>query len=50
MRRARESGKRIGRPRVSQRQDFDQRFQALVDRLDLGLVSRRQAAASNRAM
>ncbi len=44
MQQARESGKRIGRPRVSERPDFNQRFQAIADRLDLGLVSRRQAA------
>lgn len=44
MRRARESGKRIGRPRVFERPQFTERFETTVDRLNLGELSRRQAA------
>lgn len=44
MERARERGKRIGRPRVSERPDFQQRFVAATDRIGLGLLSRRQGA------
>lgn len=44
MDRARQLGKRIGRPRVIERPDFTQKFRDVADRLDLGLVSRRQAA------
>ena len=44
MKRARDLGKRIGRPRVIDRPDFPQRFAAIVERIDLGLLSRRQAA------
>jgi transposase len=44
MKRARNLGKRIGRPRVIERPDFHQRFAAVVERIDLGILSRRQAA------
>jgi transposase len=44
MERARQQGKRIGRPRVSERPDFQQQFVAVADRINLGLLSRRQAA------
>lgn len=44
MERARQRGKRIGRPRVSERPEFEQRFAAVVDRIGSGGLSRRQAA------
>jgi hypothetical protein len=44
MQRARESGKRIGRPRVFERPQFDEHFETTVNRLNLGELSRRQAA------
>ncbi len=44
MRRARESGKRIGRPRVFERPQFAEHFETTVTRLVLGELSRRQAA------
>jgi transposase len=44
MQRARESGKCIGRPRVFERPQFAEHFATTVDRLDLGILSRRQAA------
>ncbi len=44
MERARQQGKRIGRPRVSERPEFSQRFVAIVERISLGQLSRRQAA------
>ena len=44
MERARQQGNRIGRPRVSERPEFEQRFAAVVERIGLGGVSRRQAA------
>jgi transposase len=44
MERAREQGKRIGRPRVTERPEFIQRFSAIKERLNLGQLSRRQAA------
>ena len=44
MERAREQGKRIGRPRVSDRPEFEQRFTAVVERIGIGGLSRRQAA------
>jgi hypothetical protein len=44
MERARQQGKRIGRPRVSERPEFSQRFAAIVERISLGQLSRRQAA------
>ncbi len=44
MERARRSGKRIGRPRVIERPGFHQRFAAAMERIDLGVLSRRQAA------
>jgi len=44
MERARQQGKHIGRPRVSERPDFPQRFAAVMERLGQGGLSRRQAA------
>ncbi len=44
MERARQQGKRIGRPRVSERPEFDQQFAAVVERIGPGGLSRRQAA------
>jgi hypothetical protein len=44
MERARHQGKRIGRPRVWDQSDFPQHFAAVMERLGLGLISRRQAA------
>lgn len=44
MKRARESGKRIGRPRVFERPQFTEHFETTVNRLNLGVLSRRQAA------
>lgn len=44
MERARQRGKRIGRPRVRERPEFDQRFKAVQERLDSGEISRSQAA------
>ena len=44
MERARRQGKRIGRPRVRERPDFEQRFSAVVERLQSGETSRSQGA------
>ena len=44
MERARQHGKRIGRPRVSERPEFEQQFTAVAERIRLGGLSRRQAA------
>ena len=44
MEQARQRGKRIGRPRVSERPEFEQRFTAVVERIGPGGISRRQAA------
>jgi hypothetical protein len=44
MERARQQGKRIGRPRVTERPEFPQRLAVVMDRLSLGELSRRQAA------
>jgi DNA invertase Pin-like site-specific DNA recombinase len=44
MARARQLGKRIGRPKVRERPEFEQQFTAVVERLGLGGLSRRQAA------
>ena len=44
MERARQQGKRIGRPRVSERPEFEQRFTKVVERIGPGGLSRRQAA------
>jgi hypothetical protein len=44
MERARQLGKRIGRPRVTERPEFTQRLSAILARLRLGELSRRQAA------
>jgi hypothetical protein len=44
MEQARQQGKRIGRPSVTEREGFSQRFAAVVERLKQGEISRRQAA------
>jgi transposase len=44
MERARQQGKRIGRPRVRERPEFEQRFTAVVERIGPGGLSQRQAA------
>jgi len=44
MERAREQGKRIGRPRVNERVDFPHRFAAISQRTESGELSRRRAA------
>ena len=44
MERARQQGKRIGRPRVSERPEFEQQYTKVVERIGSGGLSRRQAA------
>ena len=44
MERARQQGKRIGRPPVNERPEFEQRFTAVVERIGPGGISRNQAA------
>ena len=44
MDRARRQGKRIGRPRVTERRGFKNRFGAILERLRSGNISRRKAA------
>ncbi|MFB3120031.1 MAG: hypothetical protein ACE1Y2_05830 [Stenotrophomonas maltophilia] len=44
MERARRQGKRIGRPRVNERPEFEQLYAKVVERLGSGDLSRRQAA------
>ena len=44
MDRARRQGKRIGRPRVTDRRGFSRRFGAILERLAAGEMSRRRAA------
>ena len=44
MERARQQGKRIGRPRVRERPEFEQRFTKVVERIGPGGISRNQAA------
>ena len=44
MDRARRQGKRIGRPRVTERRGFKHRFGAILERLLAGDISRRKAA------
>ena len=44
MERAQQQGQRIGRPRVRERPEFEQRFSAVVERIGPGGISRRQAA------
>jgi hypothetical protein len=44
MERAREWGKRIGRPKVSEREGFNQRFAEVMAQMRTGRLSRRQAA------
>lgn len=45
MERARQQGKRIGSPSVTEREGFPQRFVAVLERLEQGRISRRQAAS-----
>jgi DNA invertase Pin-like site-specific DNA recombinase len=44
MDRARRQGKKIGRPKVTDRRGFKNRFGAILERLNTGEISRRQAA------
>ena len=44
MDRARRQGKRIGRPRVTERRGFEKRFGAILERIRSGDISRRKAA------
>ena len=44
MDRARKPGKRIGRPRVTDRKGFNDRFGAILERVTAGEMSRRKAA------
>ncbi len=44
MERARKLGKRIGRPRVTERDGFAERFREVVERIGPGGLSHRQAA------
>ena len=44
MEQARQQGKRIGRPSVTEREGFSQQFMAAVNLLEQGQISRRQAA------
>ncbi len=44
MERARQQGKRIGRPRVRERPEFEQQYTKVVERIGSGGLSRRQAA------
>jgi DNA invertase Pin-like site-specific DNA recombinase len=44
MDRARKQGKRIGRPRVTDKRGFKKSFGAILERLNAGEISRRQAA------
>jgi len=44
MEQARQRGKRIGRPRVTERPEFQQRFADVIQRIGPGRLSRRQAA------
>ena len=44
MERARQQGKRIGRPSMNERPEFEQRFAAVVQRIGSGELSRNQAA------
>jgi DNA invertase Pin-like site-specific DNA recombinase len=40
----RQEGYRVGRPRVTDRPDFNRRFGAILERLNGGNISRRRAA------
>ena len=44
MDRARRQGKRIGRPKVTERRGFEKRFGAILERIRSGDISRRKAA------
>ncbi len=44
MDRARRQGKRIGRPKVTDRRGFKNRFGAILERINAGQISRRKAA------
>ncbi len=45
MDRARKQGRRIGRPRVTDRRGFSMRFKTILERLTRGEISRRGAAS-----
>ncbi len=44
MQRAQQDGKRIGRPRVSERPEFNDRLAGVLERINLGRLSRRKGA------
>ena len=44
MKKARQNGKRIGRPKVTERPDFLERLADMKKRLSLGEISKRRAA------
>lgn len=44
MKKARQEGKRIGRPRVTERPEFTERFASVMEGVHVGTMSRRQAA------
>lgn len=44
MERARRQGKRIGRPKVTDRRGFTDRYKSILERLTVGEISRRKAA------
>ena len=44
MEKARKLGKRIGRPRVTERPQFIQQFSAIRERINIGELSKRKAA------
>ena len=44
MERAKQSGKRIGRPKVSDEPGFEESFSEVVERIESGALSRRKAA------
>jgi DNA invertase Pin-like site-specific DNA recombinase len=44
MERARRQGKRIGRPKVTERRGFQEHYKTLIERLSAGEISRRRAA------
>ena len=44
MERARQQGKRLGRPRVNERPEFEKRFATVIKRIASGGLSRSQAA------
>jgi len=44
MKRAQQEGRRIGRPRVSERPEFDARLAGVLERINRGILSRRKGA------